>query len=139
MICGGHAGRAHLKQLKALAKKKTFTDQFKDKFRKKFPRVDAGCGCLSDMFWQKTRNNFSDILSSSETAKEFFERLQDLVNHVQDVQEWEDGQCKFHALKVCSCGDCENKNEPKCKGRDYHTREILTFHSTYLFTRLSAM
>ena len=32
MICGGHAGRAHLKQLKALAKKKTFTDKFKDKY-----------------------------------------------------------------------------------------------------------
>ena len=31
MTCGGHAGRAHLKQLKALAKKKTFTDKFKDK------------------------------------------------------------------------------------------------------------
>ena len=40
-ICGGHAGRAHLKQLKALAKKKTFTDKFKDKFREKFPRIDA--------------------------------------------------------------------------------------------------
>ena len=140
MICGGHAGRAHLKQLKALAKKKTFTDKFKDKFREKFPRVDAvryeckrhkvGCECLSDMFCQKARNNFSNILSSSETAKEFSERLQDLVYHFQDVHEWKDGQCKFHALKVCSCGDCENKNEPKCEGRDYHTREILScpFH-----------
>ena len=140
MICGGHAGRAHLKQLKALAKKKTFTDKFKDKFCEKFPQVDAvrceckrhkvGCGCLSNMFCQKARNNFSNILSSSQTAKEFSERLQDLVYHVQDVHEWEDGQCKFHALQVCSCGDCENKNEPKCKRRDYDTREILScpFH-----------
>ena len=28
MICGGHAGRAHLKQLQSLAKKKNFSDKF---------------------------------------------------------------------------------------------------------------
>ena len=87
-------------------------------------------GCLTDVFCQKAKNNFSNILSSSETAKEFSEHLRELVYHVQDVHEWEDSQCKFHALKVCSYGDCENKNEPKCEGRDYHTREILScpFH-----------
>ena len=98
MICGGHAGRAHLKQLKALAEKKTFTNKFKDKFREKFPQVDAmrcgckrhkvGCGCFSDMFFQRARINFSNILSSSETAKEFSERLQELVYHVEDVHQW---------------------------------------------------
>lgn len=140
MICGGHAGRAHLKQLQALAKKKTFTEKFKDKYRTRFPQVDttkckckrhkAGCGCLSDTFCQRARNNFSSILSSSQSATEFSERLQALVHHVQDVHEWEGGQCLFHSLTVCSCGDCEDKNEPQCQGRDYHTREVLScpFH-----------
>ena len=76
MICGGHAGRAHLKQLQALAKKKTFTEKFRNKYREQFPQVDtvrceckrhkAGCGCLSDTFCQRARNNFSNILSSSQ-------------------------------------------------------------------------
>ena len=60
MICRVHAGRAHLKQLQALAKKKTFTEKFRNKYREQFPQVDtvrceckrhkAGCGCLSDTF-----------------------------------------------------------------------------------------
>ena len=41
MICGGHAGRAHLKQLQKLAKKKTFTKKLKDMFCKSFPEVDT--------------------------------------------------------------------------------------------------
>ena len=58
MICGGHAGKAHKKQLEKLAKKKSFTDQFKKKHHERFPQVDSvvchcekrhkpGCGCLS--------------------------------------------------------------------------------------------
>ena len=79
---------------------------------------------------QRARNNFSNILSSSENAAEFSERLQALVYHVQDIHEWEGGQCQFHALTVCSCGSCMDKNEPQCQGKDYHTREVLScpFH-----------
>ena len=32
MICGGHAGRAHLKQLQSLAKKKNFSNRFKETY-----------------------------------------------------------------------------------------------------------
>ena len=39
MICGGHAGKAHKKQLEELAKKKSFTDKYKKKHRKKFPQL----------------------------------------------------------------------------------------------------
>ena len=93
-------------------------------------RHKAGCGCLSDTFCQRARNNFSNILSSSQSAAEFSERLQALVHHVQDLHKWDGGQCLFHGLVVCSCGRCEDKNEPQCQGREYHTREILScpFH-----------
>ena len=37
MICGGHAGKAHKKQLEKLAKKKSFTDQFKKMFPGRVP------------------------------------------------------------------------------------------------------
>ena len=140
MICGGHAGRAHLKKLQSLKTKRTFTERFKNMYRDKFPEVDtlkcacskhkAGCGCLSDTFCQRARNNFSNILSDSQTATEFSKRLRALVYHVQDIHTWEGGQCEFHALKLCSCGQCEDRNHPRCQGKDYHTREVLScpFH-----------
>ena len=140
MMCGGHAGRAHLKALQSFKTKKTFKPRFKDKHRDIFPEVDTlkceckthkvGCGCLSNGFCVRARNNFSSILSDSETATEFSTRLQALVYHVQDIHKWEGGQCDFHALKVCDCGQCADKNQPQCQGKDYHTREVLNcpFH-----------
>ena len=142
MICGGHAGRSHLKQLQKLGKKKSFTKKFKDIYREQFPEVDSakcncengrhhtGCGCLSDAFCQRARNNFSTILSESETPKEFSERLQGLVHHVQDKHEWDGGKCQFHPLSMYSCGKCPGKDNYKCEGKEYHTREVLNcpFH-----------
>ena len=67
MICGGHAGRAHKKQLEKLAKLRSFSEDFKRK-REKFPTVNEvaccpnrhfpGCGCMS-AFIAQARNNFS--------------------------------------------------------------------------------
>ena len=75
MICGGHVGKAHKKQLEQLAKMKSFTDKYKKKHREKFPQVDSvvchcekqhtpGCGYLSIALIEKARNNFSFILSN---------------------------------------------------------------------------
>ena len=85
---------------------------------------------MSDIFCQRARNNFSNILSSSQSAEEFSKRLQALVYHVQDIHKWEGGCCEFHAVKVCSCGACPDKKEPQCEGKVYHTREVLNcpFH-----------
>ena len=57
MICGGHAGRAHKKQLENLAKIKSFSEDFQRKHCDRFPQVrhvtchckrhKAGCGCLT--------------------------------------------------------------------------------------------
>ena len=68
IICGGHAGRAHKKQLENLAKVKSFSADFKALHRDKFPQVcdvlchcknrhSVGCGCLSEAFIEKARNN----------------------------------------------------------------------------------
>ena len=67
VICGGHAGKAHKKQLEKLAKMKSFTDKFKKKHHERFPQVDSvvchcekrhkpGCGCLSEAFIEKARS-----------------------------------------------------------------------------------
>ncbi len=76
MICGGHAGKAHKKQLEKLAKMKSFTDKFKTKHHVRFPQVDSvvchcekwhtsGCGCLSVAFIGKHETIFH---SSSQTV-----------------------------------------------------------------------
>ena len=96
--CGGHAGKAHKKQLEKLAKMKSFTDKFKNKHRERFPQVEyvvchcekrhkPGCGCLSDAFIQKAQNKISFILSNSESAHKFAEALKTLPRHARDEHE----------------------------------------------------
>ena len=112
MICGGHAGRVHKRQLEKLSTKKSFTADFEKKFRESFPQVDKvvcqckrhkpGCGCLSKEFIERARNNFSLILSLSESAEEFSNKLKALPRHARDEHEWDEGKCDFHSSKVCS-------------------------------------
>ena len=46
MICGGHAGKSHLKQLGVWASKKSFSKAMKTKHAKQFPQVmHAECHC----------------------------------------------------------------------------------------------
>ena len=40
MLCGGHAGRAHKKQLEKRAKMKSFSETFIKKHIKKFPHIE---------------------------------------------------------------------------------------------------
>ena len=136
MICGGHAGRAHKKQLENLAKMKSFSGDYKSAHDKKFPQVHdvvchctrhkVGCGCLADAFIEKARNNFSFILSESQSSDEFSSRLRLLPRHARDQHTWDGGQCGFHPVKVCSCGECEDRENFKCEGKDYHTKHILS-------------
>ena len=80
---------------------------------------------LSEVFIEKAWNNFSLILSNSESVHEFAEPLKALPRHACDKHEWDGGKCTFHALKVCSCGKCEDDAKLKCDGKDYHTRQML--------------
>ena len=73
----------------------------------------------------KARNDFSFILSNSESAHDFAEALKVLPRHASDEHKWDGGKCTFHELKVCSCGKCEDDADLKCDGKDYHTRQIL--------------
>ena len=54
MICGGHAGRAHKKQLEKLSKIKQFSPTLVSMYRERFLSIDdvvsrhhSGCGCLA--------------------------------------------------------------------------------------------
>ena len=75
----------------------------------------------------RARNNFSYILTDSKSAEEFVKRLRVLPRHVRDEHKWkvkEDGaeptteHCDFHPLKVCSCGNCADKENFKCKFKE---------------------
>ena len=106
---GGHAGKSHLKQLGVWAIKKSFSKAMKTKHAKQFPQVMhaechckekhvPGCVCLSQALG--SRNYFSMILSSSETAEEFARRVRDLAKHACDVHEWDGGGV---ASMLCKC------------------------------------
>ena len=141
VICGGHAGRAHKKQLQKLQKMKQFGNNLVTKYLANFPTVGdvvchcsrhkPGCGCMSDKFVEKARNNFSLVLSHSESAEEFARKVTALARHARDEHNWDDGRCDFHPPRVCSCNKCEDRRNFQCEGKDYRTRYILTcpFHS----------
>ena len=90
-----------------------------------------------DAFIKRVRNNFSYILTDSKSAEEFAKRLRVLPRHVRDEHEWEEVKeegaeptrehCDFHPLKVCSCGNCADKGNFECEGKDYAMWYRLTF------------
>ena len=142
MRCGGHAGRAHKKQLEVRAKQKSFTNAFMARYEKQYPEVrtltchcrgnhKAGCGCLSVGFIGKAHTDFSSILMECQSQEEFARRISSLPNHARDVHEWDGGKCDFHPLRVCTCEECENKDAIKCVGKPYHTKVKLScpFHA----------
>lgn len=121
MICGGHAGKNHLKTLRSYAKMRCPSKEFIGQHKKKFPNISnatchckhkKGCGCLSDAFINQSRNNFSFILKDSQSPDEFARRLRSLPKHARNIHLWkENGKklcCEFHPLQVCSCGKCKN-------------------------------
>ena len=82
----------------------------------------------ADKFIERARNNFSSILSKSQSAEEFATKMKALARH---AHEWDRGRCNFHMPRVCSCGKCEDKEDLQCEGNNYHTKDLLScpFHS----------
>lgn len=63
-------------------------------------RHSPGCGCKSDAFISQA-HNFSPVLSESDSAEDFVEKLLVLARHARNEHEWDGGQCGFHPLRVC--------------------------------------
>ena len=106
MICGGHAGRSHKKQLEKLSKKKRFSPALVSRYSERFlfvgvvvchcSRHRSGCGCLSNNFIERARNNFSFILTQSQSVDEFAAKVKALARHARDEHTWDHGGCDFH-------------------------------------------
>ena len=141
MLCGGHIARAHTKQLIEFARQKSFSVHNQDTYKKKFPAVTTAkchcpnrhskkCGCFSKTFLRGARTIFFYCLLQAGTDPEAFVSSLNILGtyHACDIHSWEGGQCGFHSLKSCTCGECENK--VMCEGEDYHTKNPLTcpFH-----------
>ncbi len=134
MLCGGHATRAHAKALKKIQDKKSFSEDEKKSLRKKYPKVDgakchcvkhhkSGCGCISKQFIAAARSKFFRALIDAGTEPErFVARMNKLHRHARNEHKWEDGQCDFHSLTLCSCGKCD-VDEVKCEGKAYKMNE----------------
>jgi len=146
MVCGGHAGKNHLKMLQSYSKMKCASQEFIKLHVKKFPEISSvtchckgnhkqGCGCLSVAFIQQARNLFSYILKDSQSAVDFAKILKYLPKHARNIHEWEENGtkqcCMFHPLQICSCGNCKRGEVLSCDGKDYTTKYQLTceFHS----------
>ena len=139
MKCGGHVGRAHGNALKDLKGKKTLTVDYKRKHAEKFPQVESvtcccsgkrhkvGCGCINDAFIQSAKRNlFCAITQCGNSASNFAERMRHLGQyHARGIHQWDGGQCDFHPLVVCSCGNCVSTDELQCAGKEYASRNVL--------------
>ena len=139
MKCGGHVGRAHGHVLKDLKSKKEFTADYKRKHKSHFPQVhtvaccckgkrhSAGCGCLTDGFIEAAKRNlFCAISQCGNSSSLFAERMETLGKyHARGIHQWDGGQCHFHPLLVCSCGECLDGEELKCNGKAYMSRNFL--------------
>lgn len=55
--------------------------------------------------------------------------------HSKDIHKWEEGECGFHDLIVCSCGHCEEDGELQCEGKQYSTKHKLTCSDHHLAYR----
>ena len=141
MLCGGHIARAHTKQLTEIARQKSFSVANQDTYKKRFPAVTTvkchcpkrhskKCGCFSKAFIRAARTNFFYCLLQAGTDPKAFESSLNVLGtyHACDIHSWDGGQCHFHSLKNCSCGQCED--EITCEGEDYHTKNPLScpFH-----------
>ena len=142
MICGGHAGRAHKKILESRQKMKSFSKHMLDKYKERYPALsdlsckckgkhNAACGCLTGAFIAKAHTNFTSILMEAQSQEEFVQRVEALPKHARDIHEWEGGRCDFHPLRVCTCKQCENKEQITCEGKPYKAKRKLEceFHA----------
>ena len=138
LLCRGHEGRSHWKQLKELQKMKKFSETWikqKEKLIKDIPhnicckctkRHKRSCGCFTQDFIDHSRNLFSHIISTSDSSKSCAKRIRSLYKHATN----DHSDCDFHSLVVCTCGNCPDKDNITCKGRPYCSRYQLTcnFH-----------
>ena len=46
--------------------------------------------------------------------------------HARGIHKWEDGECDFHPLRVCSCRNCSEDEDFKCNGKEYQSKHRLT-------------
>ena len=141
MLCAGHVGRAHGKQLDKVAGEKQFSQGYKDKHRKSYPEVDKvscnchgkkhskNCGCMSDNFLRSARINHSFAIMEAHETKDpaTYKSVLKMVSefHAKNIHSWDGGKCTFHPQVVCSCGSCD-KDNLMCEGKPYNTKYPLT-------------
>ena len=133
-------GRSHAHALKELKSKKEFDSGYISKQKDEFPAVEevvckckgkrysAKCGGCSDSFIESARRNlFCAITQCGNKSSVFQQWMRDIGSyHVQGVHSWDDGECDFHPLRVCSCGKCKG-DSLKCPGKEYQSTNILMY------------
>ena len=136
MICGGHAARAHTKQLQKYAGYKSPHKAIIDVWGKHFPDLTTKCkcsgrthknkppcGCLTEAFIRYARLNFFSAYADAAKDPDVFRKnlLSLSLHHVKDEHVWygeEDIEtCPFHPQELCGCGKCETEEPLHCTQR----------------------
>ena len=140
MKCGGHVGRAHANALKELKSKTEECDSgYIVKHKNQFPAVEEvacncegkrhpkNCGCFNDGFIESVQHNlFCAITHYGNASGVFQQPIGDLGRyHTHGIHSWDDGECDFHPLRVCSYGKRE-RDELECLGKEYQSSNVLT-------------
>ena len=139
MKCSGHVGGSHANALKEL---KSTWCWLHYQVPAWFPwclaqlyvcnckgrRHSLTCVCIRDGFIESSKRNlFCAITQCGNDASKFAQRMMDLGKyHARGIHKWEDGECDFHPLRVCSCGNCSDDEDFKCNGKEYQSKHPLT-------------
>ena len=66
---------------------------------------------MTDSFASGARKMLFAALDDAKIDPEALKkRIEMLTHHVRDEHKWEGGECDFHPLIVCSCGQCNKKS-----------------------------
>lgn len=94
---------------------------------------------MTDSFVNGARKKLFAALDDAKTDPGALrKRIEMLTHHVRDEHEWEGGQCDFHELVVCSCGECKGKKRITCEGKKYKSTLLLDcpYHTLAYFVEL---
>jgi hypothetical protein len=71
---------------------------------------------------------FLCCIQANTSADEYAMRMRQLGKyHGRGIHCWETGQCSFHPLRVCTCGQCEYEDDQlSCPGKDYASKNVVT-------------
>ena len=131
---GGHFNRS-LKSLEKLKKSKGFSSEKQNHYASVFQieKLEEcvchcknnhnyqNCGCISDDFITQSKKTFMGLLINARTDHEKFAHDLEILGKYHSRTTY----CTFHETVLCSCGECKDRSNLLCDGKEYHSKCVL--------------